>query len=474
MSSYTNLTHLIVFIHNPAYFEFSNLKNKMKTILIKNAQLVNRGKIVPGDIFIREGFIEQIAPQINKAAELEINAEGKYAIPGIIDDQVHFREPGLTHKAEIYTESRAAVAGGVTSFMEMPNTKPPTLSQALLQEKYALGAQKSLANYSFYMGTSNDNLEEVLKTNPKTVCGVKIFMGSSTGNMLVDAPKTLETLFSQVPMLLATHCEDEATIKANEAIFWAQYGEEVPMDCHPKIRSAEACLKSSSLAVELAQKHATRLHILHISTQDELALLRNDIPLEKKRITAEVCVHHLFFNATDYARLGTRIKWNPAVKATAHQAALLPALLDNRLDVVATDHAPHTLEEKQNTYFNAPSGGPLVQHSLNVLLGFYHQGLISLEKIVEKMCHAPAVCFQIDRRGFLEEGYWADIAIINLHQKWAVSKENLWYKCAWSPFEGYEFEGKVETTIVSGHLAFQNGQFYEEKKGERLSFNPFY
>lgn len=443
----------------------------MKTILIKNALLVNRGKIVPGDVFIRKGFIEQIASQINKPADLEINAEGKYLIPGIIDDQVHFREPGLTHKAEIYTESRAAVAGGVTSFMEMPNTKPPTLSQALLEEKYALGAQKSLANYSFFMGTSNENLEEVLKTDPKTVCGVKIFMGSSTGNMLVDASNTLETLFSQVPMLIATHCEDEATIKANEAAFRAQYGEEVPIDCHPRIRSAEACLKSSRLAVELAQKHGTRLHILHISTKDELALFRNDIPLAQKRITAEVCVHHLFFNEADYARFGTLIKWNPAIKTKADQAALLPALLDDRLDVIATDHAPHTLEEKQNAYFNAPSGGPLVQHGLNVLLDFYHQGLLSLEKIVEKMCHAPAICFQIDRRGFLEEGCWADLAIVNLHQKWTVSKENLWYKCGWSPFEGHEFHGKVETTIVSGHLAYQNGQFFEEKKGERLRFD---
>jgi len=442
----------------------------MKTILIKNAQIVNQGKIFPGDIFIKDGFIERIDNQIDTYADIEINAEGKYAIPGIIDDQVHFREPGLTHKGDLYTEPRAAVAGGVTSFMEMPNTKPPALSQTLLQEKYNIAAQKSLANYSFFMGTSNDNLEEVLKTNPKNVCGIKVFMGSSTGNMLVDDPTTLEKLFSQTPMLIATHCEDEATIQANEAAFRKKYGENVPIECHPDIRSAEACLKSSSLAVELAKKHDTRLHILHISTKDELQLFRNDIPLQQKRITAEVCVHHLFFNADDYARLGTNIKWNPAVKSKEHQAALLPALLDNRLDIIATDHAPHTLEEKQNTYFNAPSGGPLVQHALNVMLDFYYKGLISLERIVEKMCHAPAICFQIDRRGFLEEGYWADIAIINLNKKWTVNKENILYKCGWSPLEEQIFTGKVESTIVSGHLVYQNGQFFEEKKGERLLF----
>lgn len=443
----------------------------MKTILIKNAQIVNQGKIFPGDIFIKDGFIERIDNQVNTKADIEINAEGKHVIPGIIDDQVHFREPGLTHKGDLYTEPRAAVAGGVTSFMEMPNTKPPTLSQTLLQEKYNIAAQKSLANYSFFMGTSNDNLEEVLKTNPKNVCGIKVFMGSSTGNMLVDEPPILEKLFSQTPMLIATHCEDEATIRANEAAFRKKYGENVPIGCHPDIRSAEACFKSSSLAVALATKHDTRLHILHISTQDELYLFRNDIPLQQKRITAEVCVHHLFFNADDYARLGTNIKWNPAVKSSEHQAALLPALLDNRLDIIATDHAPHTLEEKQNTYFNAPSGGPLVQHALNVMLDFYYKGLISLERIVEKMCHAPSICFEINRRGFLEEGYWADIAIINLNKKWTVNKENILYKCGWSPLEGQIVTGKVESTIVSGHLAYQNGQFFEEKKGERLLFN---
>jgi dihydroorotase len=442
----------------------------MKTILIKNAHIINRSKIFIGDIFIKNGFIERIDNQINQSADIEINAEGKYAIPGIIDDQVHFREPGLTHKADLYTESRAAVAGGVTSFMEMPNTKPPTLTQELLQEKYHIASQKSLANYSFFMGTSNNNLEEVLKINPKNVCGIKIFMGSSTGNMLVDEPSTLEKLFSRTPMLIATHCEDEAIIRANEAAFRERYGDNIPIELHPDIRSAAACLKSSGLAVELAKKHDTRLHILHISTKEELDLFRNDFPLQQKRITAEVCVHHLWFNSDDYARLGTKIKWNPAVKSREHQTALLPALLDDHLDIIATDHAPHTREEKQNTYFNAPSGAPLVQHGLNVMLELHHQGWITLEKIVEKMCHAPAVCFQIDRRGFLDEGYWADLTIVDLHKKWRVSKENLWYKCGWSPLEGQTFTGKVESTIVSGHLAYHHGEFREEKTGARLLF----
>lgn len=443
----------------------------MKTILIKNGQIVNRGKIRTGDIYIRNGVIEQIDNQIDRHADIELDATGKYVIPGIIDDQVHFREPGLTHKADLYTEPRAAVAGGVTSYMEMPNTKPPALTQELLQQKYDIAAQKSLANYSFFMGTSNDNLEEVLRTDPKNVCGVKIFMGSSTGNMLVDDEHILSQLFAKVPVLIATHCEDEATIAKNTAAAREKYGEDVPIWMHPEIRSVEGCLKSSRLAVELAMQHDTRLHVLHISTKDELNLFRNDIPLTQKRITSEVCVHHLYFNADDYERLGTRIKWNPAVKGKEHQEALLPALLDNRLDIVATDHAPHTLEEKQNKYFDAPSGGPLVQHALNVMLGFYQAGKISLEKIVEKMCHAPAVCFQVDRRGFLDEGYWADIAIVDPAHKWTVNKDNIYCKCGWSPFEGKEFTGKVESTIVSGHLAYQNGQFFEDKKGERLAFD---
>ncbi len=444
----------------------------MKSILLKNGLLVNRGQIEAGDLYIKHGHIEQKGGVIHAQADLEIDCTGQYIIPGIIDDQVHFREPGLTHKADLYTEPRAAVAGGVTSFMEMPNTKPPALTQELLEEKYQTAAAKSLANYSFFMGASNDNLEEVLKTDPRTVCGIKAFMGSSTGNMLVDEPATLEGIFSKCPMLIATHCEDESTIRRNEAKFREQYGEDVPIQFHPDIRSAEGCLLSSSLAVDLAKKHGTRLHILHISTQDELALFRNDIPLHQKRITAEVCVHHLYFNSDDYLTKGTQIKCNPAVKSRSHQEALFLALLDDRLDIIATDHAPHTWDEKQNKYFSAPSGVPLVQHSLNVMLEFYHQGKISLERIVEKMCHAPAACFRIDQRGFLDEGNWADVAIVDLNEEWTVGKENLYYKCKWSPFEGHSFKGKVKSTIVSGHLAWHQGQFFEEKKGERLLFVP--
>lgn len=442
----------------------------MASILIKNGQIVNRGQIQTADILINKGIIEKIDSQIDANVDQEINAEGLHIIPGIIDDQVHFREPGLTHKAEIYTEAKAAVAGGTTSFMEMPNTKPPALTQSLLEEKYLRAAQVSLANYSFFMGASNDNLEEVLRTDPKHVCGVKIFMGSSTGNMLVDREQTLEGLFSRVPMLIATHCEDEATIRANAQLYKEKYGEAIPIACHPEIRNAEGCLKSSTLAINLAKKHGTRLHILHISTKDELDLFRSDIPLAEKKITSEVCVHHLYFNSSQYQSLGSQIKCNPAVKGPEHQDALFSALLDDRLDIIATDHAPHTWEEKQNSYFKAPSGVPLVQHALHVMLEFYHQGKISLEKIVEKMSHAPAICFQIEKRGFLEEGYWADIAIVNVNEKWKVAKDNIHYKCGWSPFEGHEFRGKIHSTIVSGHLAYQNGVFFEQKKGHRLNF----
>ncbi len=443
----------------------------MSSILIKNARIVNRGKITGGDILIRNGRLEKVGGIIDYAASQTIDAAGKLAMPGIIDDQVHFREPGLTHKGSIFTESRAAVAGGVTSFMEMPNVKPPTLTQELLADKYAIGARDALANYSFYMGAGNDNLEEVLKTDPRDVCGVKIFMGSSTGNMLVDNETTLENLFSRVPMLIATHCEDEATIRANMEAARSEYGEDVPMHLHPEIRSVEGCYRSSSLAVELAKKHGTRLHILHISTRDELELFRNDLPLADKKITAEVCVHHLFFNSDDYAEKGSRIKWNPAVKGKEHQAALLPALLDNRLDVIATDHAPHLSSEKANSYFNCPSGGPLVQHALNVMLDFYHRGAISLEKIVEKMCHAPAICYQVAERGFLEEGYWADVILVDEEQEWTVAPDNVLYKCGWSPFEGHTFRGQVSSTIVSGHLAYHQGNFNENKMGERLLFS---
>lgn len=442
----------------------------MKSILIKNTFVVNKGKIKTRDVFVKNGRIDKIAKSIGKKADIEINGEGKYLIPGIIDDQVHFREPGLTHKSNLYTEPRAAVAGGVTSFMEMPNTKPATLTQKLLEDKYKIASKKSLANYSFFMGASNDNIEEVLKTNAKKVCGVKVFMGSSTGNMLVDDEKTLQKLFSKVPMLIATHCEDEATIRTNALAHREKYGMDIPIKMHPIIRSVEGCLKSSTLAVNLAKEYNTRLHILHISTKDELDLFTNKIPLAKKRITAEVCVHHLYFNSKDYDKYGTKIKCNPAIKAKSHQKSLLPALLDNRLDIIATDHAPHTFDEKSNSYFQAPSGVPLVQHSLNMMLDFYHKGHISLEKIVEKMCHAPAICFNVKERGFIEEGYWADLALVDLDKKWEVKKKNIHYKCNWSPFEGQEFKGKVTHTIVSGHLAYEKGVFNESKQGERLLF----
>ncbi len=450
----------------------------MRSILIKDAQIINQGKIESGDIFIKNGRIEKIAPIIDILANIEINAHQQYAMPGIIDDQVHFREPGLTHKASIASESVAAVVGGVSSFMEMPNTIPPTLTQWELERKYQIAAATSLANYSFFMGASNDNLDEVLRTNPENVCGIKIFMGSSTGNMLVDNPKTLEAIFanspegkSGVPMLIATHCEDENTIKKNVEKYKQIYGDDVPVELHPIIRSVEGCYISSSLAVELAKKNNTRLHILHISTSNELSLFQSDIPLEKKRITAEVCVHHLYFNSDFYNTLGTQIKCNPAIKESTHQIALFEALLDNRLDIIATDHAPHTCNEKQQNYWNAPSGVPLVQHALNVMLEFYHQGKITLERIVEKMCHAPATCFNIKERGFLEEGNWADVVLFDVNKTWEVNKSNVYYKCAWSPFEGHTFKGKVKTTIVSGHLAYHNGNINTTKMGERLYFN---
>lgn len=443
----------------------------MESILIKHGLVVNEGQSEQLDIYIEEGRIVEIAPTIDKKAKLVINAEGKVVLPGIIDDQVHFREPGLTHKSDLYTEPKAAVAGGVTSYMEMPNTKPAALTQELLQDKYDIAEEKSLANYSFFMGASNDNIEEVLKTDPQQVCGVKVFMGSSTGNMLVDDATTLDNIFSKVPMLIATHCEDEQTIRRNIKEYEGRYGANIPIKSHPKIRSVQGCLKSSTLAVELAKKHNSRLHVLHISTAEELNLFRNDIPLEQKRITAEVCVHHLHFTANHYDELGTQIKCNPAIKEPRHRMALFPALLDNRLDIIATDHAPHTWEEKQGNYSEAPSGVPLIQHTLNVMLGFYHSGKISLEKIVDKMCHAPAVCFQVKERGFLREGYWADIAIVDLHKEWKVDDGNILYKCGWSPFKGQTFKGKVTSTIVSGHPAYHKGKFNETVKGRRLTFD---
>lgn len=443
----------------------------MSSTLIRNALLINEGKIFLADVFIQNGLIAQIGQSLDVQADESIDAEGKYLMPGIIDDQVHFREPGLTHKGELYTESKAAVAGGITSFMEMPNTKPQTLTQELLEQKYQRAKEVSLANYSFFMGASNDNLEEVLKTDPKNVGAIKIFMGSSTGNMLVDDKSVLENIFEKSKMLIAVHCEDEATIQQNTAHYKSIYGEDVPIEMHPKIRSDEACYKSSSMAIELAKKHNTRLHVFHLSTAKEMELFRNDIPLEEKRITAEVCVHHLWFDDSQYVDKGTHIKWNPAVKSKTDKEAVFEALLDDRIDIIATDHAPHTLEEKNNTYFNAPSGGPLVQHALVAMLELYHQGKIRLEKIVEKMCHAPAICFKVENRGFIREGYAADLVLVEIDNPWEVNKDNILYKCAWSPFEGNTFKSRVTHTWVNGHLAYQNGSFDESQKGHRLTFD---
>lgn len=443
----------------------------MKSTLIKSATLINEGKISHQDVLLRSGRIEKIAPMITAVADQEIYAEGLWLLPGIIDDQVHFREPGLTHKATIGSESRAAIAGGVTSYMEMPNTKPPALTQSLLEDKYQIAARDSWANYSFFMGASNDNLEEVLKTDPKSVCGVKIFMGSSTGNMLVDNTKVLEDLFSQVPMLIATHCEDEATIQYNLEKLRKTYGDKLNARHHPEIRSAEGCLLSSSLAVKLAKKNNTRLHILHISTEDELSLFSNQIPLKEKRITSEVCVHHLYFDAGDYERLGNQIKCNPAIKQKENKEALFQALLDDRLDIIATDHAPHTWEEKMSSYLDAPSGLPLVQHALNIMLEFHQQGRISPERIVEKMCHAPADCFQIKERGYLREGYWADLILVDPELIWTVSKDNIYYQCGWSPLEHHEFRGKVIKTFVNGDLVYDLGKGFSRGNVQRLEFD---
>ena len=444
-----------------------------ETYLIKAGTLVNEGMVSYKDVLIRNECIEQIGESLEpKINYKEINAAGKHLFPGVIDDQVHFREPGLTHKGEIYTEAKAAVAGGVTSFMEMPNVQPQTLTQTLLEGKYKIGRKKSLANYSFYMGASNENLEEVLKTDPRQVCGVKVFMGSSTGDMLVDDTQTLERIFSRVPMLIATHCEDEQTIRTNMAQALQKYGQEIPFEQHPIIRSAEACYLSSSRAVSLAKKHGTRLHVLHISTGKELALFNNDTPLSAKKITAEACIHHLWFSDEDYKQKGALIKWNPAVKTPKDRAQIWEGLLLNKIDVIATDHAPHTKAEKNQTYAHAPSGGPLIQHSLVAMLEFYHQGKISLEQIAEKMSHAVAVCYKVQQRGFIREGYFADLALVDLNLPWRVASENILAKCGWSPFEGSLFRSQVEKTFVSGHLAYDAGQFDEKIKGKRLSFNP--
>jgi dihydroorotase len=443
----------------------------MSTTLILNAKIVNEGKVRHGDVLIKGNYIEKIGSDLqSQAADSVIDAKGKALLPGAIDDQVHFREPGLTHKGNIYTESRAAVAGGVTSFMEMPNTNPPAFTQQLVEEKYQIASQASLANYSFFIGASNDNLEEVMKTDITKICGLKIFMGSSTGNLLVDNEKTLEGFFSRFPSLIATHCEDEATIRKNTEEFRSKFGEDIPVEYHPLIRSEEACYKSSSFAVSLAKKHGTRLHILHISTARETELFSNALPLEQKKITAEACVHHLWFNDSDYKRLGTKIKWNPAIKTEHDQQAIFEAVLDNRIDVIATDHAPHTEEEKNNTYFKAPSGGPLVQHSVVAMLDFYHQGKISLEKIVEKMSHHPAILFRIEKRGFIREGYFADLVLADLDASWKVEKTNILAKCGWSPFEGQTFKSKITDTWISGHHAYANGKIIEGPMGHRLLF----
>ncbi len=434
----------------------------MPAFIIKNALLVNEGKIFEADVFIKDQFIERVDRDISHRTATVIDANGNTLIPGCIDDQVHFREPGLTHKGGIYTESRAAVAGGTTSYMEMPNTVPNAVTQQLLEEKYSLAEKKSFANYSFFMGTTNDNLDELFKTNPKNVCGIKIFMGSSTGNMLVDNQSVLEKIFSQSPALIATHCEDEATIKRNSEIFRQKFGEDVPIKYHPEIRSAEACYLSSSYAVSLAKKYGTRLHILHVSTAKELELFDNAIPLEQKKITAEACIHHLWFDDNDYERLGTKIKWNPAIKTAEDKNKLRAAVNNNAIDIIATDHAPHTLEEKNQTYFKAPSGGPLVQHALPVML--------ELEKIVEKMCHAPAVAYKIDRRGFIREGYYADLVLLNLNKPSTVNKDNILYKCGRSPFEGTTFHSSVTHTFVNGNMVYAEEKINESVRGMRLAF----
>ncbi len=440
------------------------------SILIKHARLVNEGKQYEADVYIKDGLIDKIGANLHVIASHTLDARGLLLLPGVIDDQVHFREPGLTHKTDIRTASRAAVAGGMTSFMEMPNTNPQTLTQELLQAKYERAAQVSPANYSFYMGASNDNLEEVLKTNPQDVCGVKVFMGSSTGNMLVDNEVVLESIFREVPMLIATHCEKEELIRANTALYVAKYGDDIPVQYHPIIRNHEACYLSSSQAVALAQKHNTRLHILHISTAQELALFRNDIPMEQKRITAEACIHHLWFTDEDYERLGARIKWNPAVKTAADRAAIREAVKDGRIDVVATDHAPHTWEEKSNPYMRCPSGAPLVQHSLVAMLEMASQAIFSLEEVVQKMSHDPARCFRIEKRGYIREGYHADLVLVDPRSRWTVSKDNLLYKCGWSPLEGQEFGHQVRSTIVSGALAYHEGKIDDRVRGERMRF----
>lgn len=441
-------------------------------ILIKNTRIINRGHSTYGDILIKDRKIEKTGGVIEVQEKVqEIDGEGLWCMPGIIDDQVHFREPGYTHKAEIATESRAALAGGVTSYMEMPNTFPPAVTGELLEDKYRIASRNSYANYSFFMGVSNDNYDELMRADPQKVCGYKIFMGSSTGNLLVDNREVLDKIFASVPMLIATHCEDENTVRARTELFKNQYGSDAPASIHPLIRNTEACLLSSSFAVDLARKHGTRLHVLHLTTADELGLFNENIPLKEKKITAEVCVHHLYFCDQDYEALGNRIKCNPAIKTAADRDALLKGLLSGKLDIIATDHAPHTAEEKSRPYFEAPAGLPLVQHSLNIMMDFHHRNLITMEQVVEKMCHAPADCFRVKDRGYLDEGHYADIVLIDPDRQWTVSTDNILYKCGWSPFEGKKFRGKVDTVLLNGTVAYHSGHTAKTDAPMRLEFD---
>ena len=445
----------------------------MNTVLIKNAKIVNEGTIFEGDVLIENEFIVEIAESISpKLSNCKIiDAEGSYLIPGAIDDQVHFREPGLTHKGDIASESRAAVAGGITSYIEQPNTVPNAVTQETLEEKYQIAAKTSYANYSFMMGGTNDNLEEILKTNPRNVAGLKLFLGSSTGNMLVDSSESLEKIFSNTKLLIAVHSEDETTVKENLELYKLQFGDDIPVKFHPEIRSVEACYKSTVKIIDLAKRTGARLHVFHLSTAKELDLFTNKIPLEEKQITAEVCIHHLWFSDEDYATKGNLIKWNPAVKSSDDRKALWEALLDDRIDVIATDHAPHTLEEKQQVYTKAPSGGPLVQHAVVAMFEANHQGKISVEKIVEKMCHNPAKIFKIEKRGFIKVGFYADLVIVNPGLPWSVKKENILAKCGWSPFEGYTFKSRITHTFVNGELVYQNFKVKDIPVGKRLLFD---
>ncbi len=446
--------------------------------LLKNFKAVNEGRIFEGAMLIKDGRINKIyrnngskMPEIKDKKIKVLDLQGDFLIPGVIDDQVHFREPGLTQKGDLYTESKAAVAGGVTSFMDMPNTLPACTTLELLEQKYELASQKSLANYSFYLGASNSNIEEIRKVDRKKVCGVKVFMGSSTGNLLVDNEEALERLFAESPVLIAAHCEDDAIIKQNAELYRQRYGNNIAVQYHSKIRSDEACYRSSSKAVELARKHGTRFHLIHVSSAKELSLLDGSVPLAEKKITAEVCVHHLWYNEADYIKKGNLIKWNPSIKSELDRQALFKAMMENKLDVIATDHAPHTLEEKAKPYFQAPSGAPFIQHSLVAMMEFYHQGVITMEKIVEKMCHNPALLFGIQKRGFLREGFWADLAVVDPDTNWKVSKDNILYKCGWSPLEGITLRSEVRLTFVNGKLVYDNGTFNETSKGQRLVFS---